>query len=479
MAGVAPDIEIVPFINSLDTLLRGVAERVFYVKVDGHFVRPPRPSPSVFSARLASAHQALVPLLPSTAPVSHDMFVGSYTGRKREAYRRALDDIRAGRTSLEEDAKLRVFVKYEKTDRTTKLDPVPRIISPRDPKFNIRVGRYLKPLEHRLFKSIDRMFGHPTVIKGYNAVDAARLLREKWEMFRSPVAVGLDASRFDQHVSLDALRWEHGIYLQCFHGKHKKRLSKLLSLQEVNHCEGFVADGRVRYTVEGTRMSGDMNTSMGNCLLMCSMVYSYALSQSVNVQLANNGDDCVVFLERADLHRFMGKLSEWFLEMGFNMAVEPPVDDFCQLEFCQTKPIFDGYGWIMCRNPHTAIAKDSVMLKNWDTSSLYLGWLDAVGVGGLALAGQLPIFQDVYSCFVRSGKRRPVPQDLLPWSFRCWKEGVNRKYGLVHPACRASFYWAFGITPDEQIVAESYYSQLHLVPDVVPYFPRRVFTSGF
>ncbi len=479
VAGVAPDIEIVPFINSLDTLLRGVAERVFFVKDGSGFSRPPRPKPSVFAGRLATSLSKLIPLLPSTAPVSHDFFVDSYSGRKRLVYQRALSDMRAGRTSLEEDAKLRVFVKYEKTDRTTKLDPVPRIISPRDPKFNIRVGRYLKPLEHRMFRSIGKLFGHPTVIKGYNAVDAARLLREKWEMFRCPVAIGLDASRFDQHVSLDALRWEHGVYARCFHGKHRHRLSRLLKLQEVNHCDGFVADGRVRYTVQGTRMSGDMNTSLGNCLLMCMMVHAYSSSIGVNVQLANNGDDCVVFLEKENLHRYMENLSQWFLDMGFNMAVEPPVFDFCQLEFCQTKPIFDGVGWIMCRNPHTAIVKDSVMLKNWDTSKLYLGWLDAVGTGGLALAGQLPVFQEVYACFVRSGARRPVPEELLPWSFRSWKEGVNREYGLVHPACRASFYWAFGITPDEQLAVEKYYQRLHLVPEFVPYGPRGAFALGF
>jgi hypothetical protein len=416
-------------------------------------------------------------MLPSTAPISHQQFVdGCTTGRKRLCYQRALDEIRAGRSSVEEDAELRVFVKYEKTDRTTKTDPVPRIISPRDPKFNIRVGRYLRPLEKRIFKSIAKLYGHTTVFKGMNAVESARVIKEKWDSFREPVAVGLDASRFDQHVSREALQWEHQVYLKCFpQSKHRDRLARLLRLQEVNRCRGEVADGTVEYVVEGTRMSGDMNTSLGNCLLMCSMIHAHAASVGVPVQLANNGDDCVVFMERSDLHKYMGGLSAWFLEMGFNMVVEKPSYELEEIEFCQTRPIFDGISWIMCRNPHTAIVKDSVMLKNWDGPGLYRGWLDAVGTGGIALTGMLPVFQDLYAAYIRSGERRPIPQDLLPWSFRTWKEGVNREYGDVHPACRASFYYAYGITPDEQVCLEKYYSRLHIRDTIVPYVPRTVF----
>jgi hypothetical protein len=475
VAGVGPDIEIVPFNNDLNTLLRGVCERVFFVKGDGGFVRPPRPQEGVFSRRLQATRDALVPLLPSTAPCTHQQFVDSYQGRKRRLYQGALDRLRAGRSRLEEESALNIFVKFEKTDRTTKADPVPRVISPRDPRFNIRVGRYLKPLEKRIFTSIKRLFGDTTVLKGYNAVESARIMKTKWDDFRNPVAVGLDASRFDQHVSLDALRWEHSIYGECFRGKHRDRLKRLLSYQEVNHCTGYVEDGTVKYSIEGTRMSGDMNTSLGNCLLMCSMIHAYSLFTGVRLRLANNGDDCVVFMEKHDLNKFMAPLSQWFLEMGFNMAVEEPVYDFDAIEFCQTKPVFDGADYIMCRNPHTAIIKDSVMLKNWDTSSVYRGWLDAVGTGGLALAGQLPVFQELYSAYIRSGKRRPIPQELLPWSFRQLSEGVNRKYGSVHPACRSSFYTAFGITPDEQECLERYYSGIRIGDVPVPYAPRVVF----
>jgi hypothetical protein len=460
VAGAGPLLDVVPFTNDLTTLMRAVTERVFLVKGDGCFQRPPRPEPGCFFQALDCVWTQLVPLLPSTAPVSHQDFVDRYSGRKKEMYQRALEEIRTGRTTLKEDAEVKVFVKYEKTDHTNKVNPVPRVISPRNPRFNIRVGRYLSPLEERLFKSLGLLFHdeHPTVIKGFNASESARVLREKWDMFCDPVAVGLDASRFDQHVSSEALKWEHGVYLNCFGAKkHKKRLSRLLSYQLVNRCSGETPDGKVKYTVNGTRMSGDMNTSLGNCVLMCSMMKAYFIHKNVDAQLANNGDDCVVFLERSQLEHFMLGLTDWFLKLGFNMAVETPVDVFEHVEFCQTKPVFDGFEWIMCRNPHTALAKDSVMLKTWDGPSVFRGWLDAVGTGGLALTGRLPVFQAFYRSYVRSGKKRNIPKELLPWSFTSLCKGMKRTTGIVSPEARCSFWDAFDITPDEQVALEEYY----------------------
>lgn len=478
VAGVAPSVEIGPFTENLDTLLRAITERVFLVKDGDGFTRPPRPEPGVFSAALKCVSDQLIKLLPSTAPVSHQQFVDHYKGRKKQFYQRALDDLRNGRSSLEDDASVSVFIKYEKTDHTTKVNPVPRVISPRDPKFNIRVGRYLWKLEHKIFKSLGKLFHdeHPTVIKGFNASKSANILRSKWEMFHEPVAIGLDASRFDQHVSTDALKWEHNVYLNCFkQKKHRKRLSNLLKHQLVNRCTGYTRDGQVSYTINGTRMSGDINTSLGNCVLMCSMIKAYFLHRGVDAQLANNGDDCVVFLERRDLSKFMEGLGEWFLQLGFNMAIEKPVFEFSQVEFCQTKPIFDGVEWIMCRNPHTAIAKDSVMLKCWDTPSIFAGWLDAVGTGGLSLASRLPVFQAFYSSYVRSGKKRTIPRELLPWSFTNMCDGMNRTPGIVLPEARCSFWEAFDITPDEQIALESYYDGMRVSHVPRGYHARPVF----
>lgn len=479
---VAPDIEIVPFNHRFRTLERAIKERVFRVKSPNGFVSPPKPDTDVFFSRLGAFRKALRNHLTPTAPWTHRQFVDSYQGRKRVVYEEALVELNTGYSNIERDASVHVFIKNEKTDRSTKADPVPRVISPRSPLYNIRVGRYLKKIEHKMFKSIGKLYGHPTVMKGYDIHDTARLMKEKWDMLNDPVAVGLDASRFDQHVSLEALKFEHEVCIDAFAMKKDKfKLRKLLSHQLINRCTGYTPDGMIKYTVEGTRMSGDMNTSLGNCILMCGMIWSYLQEKKIVGHLANNGDDCVVFMERKDLAKFSKNLDSWFLELGFNMVVESPVYEFEQVEFCQTKPIFDGNKWVMCRNPRTAIAKDSVMLSPYQSKGKFLGWLDAVGTGGLSMTAGLPIFQSFYKMYIRSGMRRRVDANLLSWNMQQhMKYGNKRTERPVSDEARCSFWLAFDITPDEQIILEKYYDDMFINPTLQTtdkYQSRVVFAS--
>jgi len=493
VAGVSPDIDVVPFNHKISTLERAVKERVFCVKnvksktgLDAEFVSPPLPVTDAFS-RLGETRRILSTFLPSTAPITARQFVDSYRGRKKQVYENALQEMELGNSSLAEDAKVKVFIKYEKTDRTSKADPVPRVISPRDPKFNIRLGKYLKPLEERIFKSLGRLFGHRTVMKGMDVFQVADCLREKWDMFKDPVAIGLDASRFDQHVSVGALRFEHGVYLDCFKRKvHRNKLANILSYQLENHCTGYAEDGVLSYTTTGTRMSGDMNTSLGNCVLMVSMIHAYLLDRGVNGQLANNGDDCVVFLERRDLTKFSDGLFDWFWDMGFNMAIEAPVYEFEELEFCQCKPVFDGSSWRMCRNPWSAIAKDSVLLKNQVSMDYFRLWLNAVGTGGLSIAGGMPVFQSFYQMFVRNGvtsyrkskgnKKVSLSGDeLLPWFMREVGLKGNAKSRPITDESRASFWAAFGVTPCEQLCLEEYYDKFTIDCFGEEWYPRHCF----
>lgn len=492
VGSVAPSIDIVPFNHDIDTLERAVKERVFFVKTREGFVPPPRPEPKVFLERMDVVKDLLVKHLPSTAPWSYQRFVDSYKGRKKVNYENALKALRTESRDVKRDAEVEVFIKYEKTDRTSKVDPVPRVISPRDPKYNLRVGRFLKKIEEPVFKALGKLFGHTTVMKGMDCEKIARKLKEKWEMFDNPVAIGLDASRFDQHVSKVALEFEHSIYEKCFYdSKDRSKLMGLLKHQLSNVCRGYAPDGFLKYTVEGTRMSGDMNTSLGNCILMCMMIKSYSISRNVTVQLANNGDDCVVFLEKRDLTRFSNGLFDWFLELGFNMAIELPCYEFGHIEFCQTKPVFDGREWTMCRNPVTAIAKDTVMLKHpgQDTKHKYLKlWMNAVGTGGIRIAGGMPVFQSFYQFFRRSGietsknwrgrVQKLDTLELLPWFMReCGVVG-KREFQAITPECRSSFYDSFGVTPDEQVCLEKYYDSMSFDCVVGMYKCRDIFIDG-
>jgi len=294
-----------------------------------------------------------------------------------------------------------------------------------------------------------------------NAVEQGRCMREKWERYKSPVAVGLDASRFDQHVSPMALKWEHAIYLAIYRGD--SFLRRLLSWQVHNRGRGYCQDGRLKYRVDGCRMSGDMNTALGNCLLMCAMVHAYASFVGLKkFSLANNGDDCIVIFERSELPKFQRFLESWFTDMGFTMKVEAPVYDFEQIEFCQTRPVLGPRGYTMTRIPQVAMAKDCISIIPVDTRAEYNSWMASVGEGGLALTSGMPIWQSFYRAMHRAAAGAKPRTDDQQTGFKMLAVGLEAKVLSVSQASRYSFWLAFGVTPDMQVEIEKYYDTIDL-----------------
>lgn len=453
LSGVAPPVEYGVHNNNLSNLVRGLQERVFFVEEQGQLVPPPRPAPGVFAARMKEFKDRLLGKMEMAAPCSLDEFVKMYAGdRRQKVYAQAVESLRFRPVEMK-DACLTTFVKAEKINFTAKSDPAPRVIQPRTPRYNAMVGCYLKRLEKAIYRGIAEVYGDTTVLKGQNAEGTAALLRSKWESFQDPVAVGLDASRFDQHVSKDALKWEHSVYEKCFYPQYRGELRQLLKWQLLNKGFARATDGFVKYQVEGCRMSGDMNTALGNCLIMCGLVHAYCEQVGVRVKLANNGDDCVVFMERRDLVRFSGGLKAWFREMGFTMKVEEPVRVFERIEFCQTNPVCVDGTWRMCRNFYTAMAKDSTSVLPLERGGGK--WAHSIGVCGMALAGGVPVFQEFYNALIRAGSGAGFGKHpALEGGFAIMSNGMHAEYTAISDSTRVSFWEAYGILPTEQLILE-------------------------
>lgn len=452
--------------STIQNLERGVLERVFFVKNDeGKYIAPPKPVEDIFRIRLGYFADLLLPHLPPTSEYSYDEFVETYSGRKKTVYTNAVKSLRV-KPLNDRDSTLTVFLKAEKTNLSAKPDPPARIISPRNPRYNVEVGCYLKKMEHALYKGIKNVFGETTISKGLNSQQVGHLLETKWNRYSDPVAVGLDAVRFDQHISKAALEFEHNIYNRYW---KCPKLRKLLLAQLNNRCFGTVLDGKLKYKTVGGRMSGDMNTGMGNCLIMCAMIHAYMKSLGVRkYSLINNGDDCVVIFEKRFLTRFSASLGRWFLAMGFNIKAEEPVYVLEQIEFCQTKPVWTPEGYIMVRNPKTAIAKDCISVKPLDNHKTYERWVSSVGQCGMSLTGGIPIFQNFYLSLTKAGRGRKIIENetTMEGGLYIMSKGMKREKQVVHSRTRFSFYLAFGILPDLQECIEEYYDQ------VTPYFNK-------
>lgn len=439
--------------SSVNNLIRGVAERVLYLSEDGCLKPCRKPKPKMF-ARMSGLRDRLVACLVPTAVVKRQDYPDLYHGRKRGVYQRAYESllVRGIRPS---DAYVSTFVKAEKVNFSAKGDPAPRVIQPRSPRYNLEVGRYLKCFEKEICNGFRRLFGYEVVLKGRNADGTAAALRKNWEEFNDPVAVGLDASRFDQHVSKEALELEHSVYNLVF---RSKELARLLGWQLRNKGFGRVGETLVKYEVEGCRMSGDINTGMGNCLLMSLLVLNYFEEAGIHARLANNGDDCQVFCERSDLHKLDG-IEEYFTDMGFKLVREPVVDVFELVSFCQAQPVWVGSAYRMVRDPWTAMSKDCVSLLPWDDLKQFNIWRDAIGTCGANLTRGVPVWESFYRAINNGTGQELKGGAVYDSGFGRMSRGVVS--AEVNDASRVSFYRAFGITPGLQLAMEAEWPEIY------------------
>lgn len=457
LTGFGPEHNLGVYHNNVDNIERAFVERYFLCQ-EGSGFRPALPVTLDFRRDSGcKLFQDLVmhhmPILPR---LSRQQVVDRYTGRKKRLYQAALESL-ARKPLCDQDSRLTSFVKFEKQD----TGKAPRVINPRTPRYNLCLGQYLKHAEKPFFKAINKTFGartKATVIKGFNSDESASVLRAKWELFQDPVAVGLDASKFDMHVSLEALQYEHTFYTRLFPGSGGRELRHLLTKQLRNTGHAHAPDGRVDFAMRGTRASGDLNTSLGNCIIMCSLVWVYARLRGITLELANNGDDCVVIMDSKELSRFMTGLPEWFRTCGFAMTVEAPAYEFEQLEFCQTRPVKLSSGWRMVRN-HDAVLKKDPMCLVPVTGNGFRKWLGCVGECGSFLARGAPVQQAFYQAMLKNGSEysEGFRQHVYKNTSMFERMDGLMAGGDVTPEARVSYYYAFGVLPDEQVEIERYY----------------------
>lgn len=457
------------FKNSIENARTAILERVFYHQVNGHYVAPDIPAEGVIDRKLKTFSKLFDTRVKPAAPVALlDYPKTAYRGLKLKLYQRAAERV-FRRGPRDSDATLGTFIKHEKILMKDKR-LVPRVIQPRKPEYNVCVGRFIRHLEHEVYSIIASIWEGPTVMKGLDIFAQAEAFSNAWNTFNTPVGVMLDAVRFDQHVSAPMLQWEHSRYLAHYQGQDRHELAHLLSLQLNNKGVIQCPDGSIEYRVRGCRASGDMNTSMGNCLIMCGAMYAFCISIGVRGRLFNNGDDCCLIIEDADLPKLMDALPAFFADIGFILDVEGTARSLSEISFCQTTPVHDGVRWRMVRNPRLSLSKDSTILRRFAPKE-QLAYLTAIGECGLALTHGLPILQSYYLALTRaySAKYGNAPSERLlqhvsgglQQSGMWWLKGkLQSKVCPVSEYSRYSFAKAFGVLPVVQRQIEKYYDSM-------------------
>lgn len=481
LTGLAPAARLGVFNNNLGNGYRAFAERYMLCKTDVGF----EPAlPTTMAATLcpeAVEHLLEVVAELELAPVATTReVVKAYTGPKRKLYLQAEHKYWTdGVTRM--DAMLHSFVKFEKTD----LSKAPRVINPRTSVYNLSLGRYLKLNEKNYYKAIAAVFGQENVIiKGMDSVESATQIRRVWDAFDDPIAIGGDAKKFDMHVSYEALYYEHLHYIMPIVGSlaetmvlydrvieekadklnllwsEAEQLAWLLSLQLQNVGTAYFDDGKLKFKMRGTRASGDLNTSLGNCVLMCSMARVWSKRTGVHMQLINNGDDCVFVMERRDEDTWRRGILGYYESKGFRMVLEETAYEFEEIEFCQSRPCQIGEGYTMVRNPETLVQKGSMCLQPIAGMKQLRRWMMAVGVCEGSLGGGIPVVAAFAAAMRRNGSTcsKRYIKHVYAGSSRAFHSNFDVTGVEISDDSRFSFWKAWGITPHEQIALETHYA---------------------
>jgi len=419
-------------------------------------------------------------LLPRVSPQEWYEMPNLYSGGKRSNYIQATDRVlRDGLTKL--SARIKMFVKFEKLN-PTKVNPDPRAIQFRDPKYCVAVGRFLKACEHPLY----RLHGDGRTLpslrligKGLSQAGRAKLLVEKMRGFSTPCVVSLDASRFDQHVSKELLQIEHSVYLAMC---NDPEFRMLLRWQLDNRG---VSSRGIKYHTRGKRMSGDMNTALGNCLLMVIMVS--AIMKGKKYDILDDGDDCLLIVEEELLPWCEENLYEEFLSFGMEIKLENISTTIEGVEWCQSHPVEYAPGkYKFVRDPVKALSSGLGGVKYVDSERVRRKLVNTIGMAEMVLNLGIPIMQSYAMALTRNASgggvgwnvlrarnadaRRRLQQDHVtltasdPMYFRVHQElrAMNmRQLERLDPQpitdeARISFHRAFGITVEEQLEMEQF-----------------------
>jgi len=480
--GMASSKAASAFAPCLINLVNAVLLRVLTKKtVEGvntvrKYITDLEPQESVVRATFAKFKADLISLLPVAAPILREKFHELYVGRKGANYRLAFQEWLI-RGSIETDAHIKVFLKFEKFVQVPGKIHVPRCISPPHRVFLQETGRYIRSVEHKIYEKINQLLGYECVAKGMNYDKLAQNITGLYHNLADPVTFDIDIEKMDQSIWSSILQFTHDIVGSCFYGDERMEIMELLEKQLYSYCSAKTNDGSVSYQVKGTLTSGQQNTALVGVLVAIGVSYPVLVKYVDRVFLVDMGDDMLFMTEREISNDVVTCIKRNFSRINMNLTIEGPHYEIEDMEFCQLKFVFDGIRYRSCRNPHKVMLKDLTCIDPLVSDRSAGTWMRSVGKGGLASHGGLPIFDSFYRMLIRNGeklegyKSMTKKQQYKARRFRLEKEfndfgaGVDYLNMTVSDDARCSFWKAFGIVPASQKLIELHFDQLVISRD--------------
>jgi hypothetical protein len=394
-----------------------------------------------------------MPYIGRVAPVSEAVIMHHATPRKRKLLEQASKSLES-KPPCHADAAVRMFLKDDKYHSWKQV--VPRCIQYRSKRYALPLACYLHPIEQMVYGWND-LSGTPIFAKCRNLTQRGNDIAAKMDFFFDPVAVSLDHSKFDAHVNMQLLDLEHWFYKQC---NRSKLLAQLLHWQRLNR--GSTKNG-TKFVTRATRMSGDQNTGLGNSIINFAM--TEALMAGIKHCLYIDGDDFIVFVERADAKYVDPK---GYLQFGMHTKLDSQTSVIEHIEFCQTRPVFNGSGYTMVRNPQRMLKR-----VQWGVVKFHPSYtpkyLASVGRCLMSIGFGLPVEAYVGAKLAKLS----TVNVLTPYTMMANKMPMRPlRAFLVEPSSltRLSYETAWGLSPAQQQELESRaITQSEFVEDLCPF----------
>jgi hypothetical protein len=413
--------------------------------------------------RLRSRVRRLAQMVGRVTQDSLEDVVVSFSGPKRRRYELAHSDYRH-RGFCADDARIKMFVKLEGVQfKDKKINPSCRAIQWRGPVYTLNLLSFVKPIERSLYNKTGGKFPSSRFFaKGLTPRSRAELLHQKWSRVSGGVIYGFDVSRCDAHFTVELLR----VYTEfCRVCSGDPFFMELLRKQLRNEGSFRTNDGYGKYTVLGTTMSGDGDTSLKANVIIAAVLSLLGEQYFTEFDFLVDGDDSVFFgrgIPPSD-----EVIIDWFRKFGLTIEIEFKTNRFSQIEFCQSRPVAVE-GWLMVRDPIKVLSKTTINPK-FAIKSLRPKLLKTIATGELSIYAGVPVLDPYFRALIRSAdlqmsKRGKKDGGLLP--LHAWAEyrhlrDIPRDWERLRDVpitsqARATFSEAWGMDPSEQIALESW-----------------------
>jgi hypothetical protein len=214
-------------------------------------------------------------------------------------------------------------------------------------------------------------------------------------------------------------------------------------------------------------MSGDMNTALGNCLLMLIMLLAYMTSLAVpKWDCLDDGDDCLLIVEEEALAAILSSVVEHFLNYGMVMKVERVASSLHKVVFCQSSVVeYTEARFKFVRDYKAVISKALCGIRHWTDPKYRLKVLRAIGLCELVLNLGVPVLQSFAVAILRN-VGRPTDLNLASDGLKSRVARELKALGVtaseVRPrpitgVARESFAEAFDCPVDEQLHYEQFF----------------------